>query len=682
MVKLTPVLIPQLEGMPKEELKVTNCVFDITNETVISYDLEGNMLSKYGADSWRFEYERDTLIINFDNKDWVVNNSQRGQIKQELKAIQFVVMHCPGSYKQQKSGFSRHKSVNAALIALVSIGLKKELDFKLFFTGKHNHYLHETLSKSHWIGLQAIINALAYLNSANIDLFNNILTMNKAFTGFVKQKTKKQLQEQQTMAIPERIYLLALDKIESDINNIDTKLLDDAISELKKNAENPIYGVLKRLQPELLKKHFPDKYQAILDKHGWKRISSNYDYGVEHLDNAISLQAVMKRIPKEVEIENIAALSRLLAYVAAICFRALIIYSGGRFTDIAYLPANGFKVHKVGKKSYPLLYGEVQKGKQVDRDVEFWVTNQTGEKAFNLAKKISDFVYDTATNNKYKSVPMDKRLLFPSPSLAKKQNGKHKVRFFAKCFPNFRVDGVEITEKDKLELMLVDPSIDLDRKDVQEGFSWQFKSHQFRRSLAVYAQSSGAVSLPALRRQLRHLGEAITLFYSGGSCAASNIIDMKNSFAKECKERKSAATAIALHKFVVSDEKIFGGMGRHLDKNTDLKNIILDQDITETQKMVERGELAYHETALGGCGEIGNCDYRPFAFIDTTHCVSCDKSYHKVSKLNKAIEVYTVALEDIPCNTVDYKWRDKQIKELKQVRDSHLVEQEKEQANV
>jgi len=370
-------------------------------------------------------------------------------------------------------------------------------------------------------------------------------------------------------------------------------------------------------------------------------------------------------------------LRKYLTKVQLICFKALVAYTGGRLGDISYLKSDCLQIHKVGKKKFPLIYGDVQKGAVTDSDVEFWVTNESGEKAYSLAKKISDFIYENAKNPIYWQTPLEEKLLFVSQYSSMRKNNKHIISTDLQLsFSKLVINDTTINEDDRIELLRLDPNIDLEAEEVEEGAIWKFKTHQFRRSLALYAMASGAVSLPSLRRQLRQLGEAMALYYSGGSCAASNIIEKQNSFAKECYETKPASTAIALHKFVVSDEKIFGGMGRHLDKNQNLKNIIMNQDITETQLMVERGELAYSETALGGCGETGNCDYRPFAFWETSHCTHCEKAYHKSSAMNKTIQIFEVSLEDIPVNTRQYQWRKAQIQDLKELRDSHLTEEE------
>lgn len=682
MVNLTSPLIPQVTGMPESELKIDSYgLFDVTDETVISYDEKGGVLSKYGDDIWRFETQRETLILRFNIDSDRIEESKKQQIKYDLKSLQLALLHTPSAQKVKvKLGFNRQASVHNALRLLVRIALEQGFDFKLFFTGNYNHYLEDVLTKRICAGLNHLLAAHVYFKSINIDLLETLIPLKKSFEVYVHSRYKElDLEKKQTLPIPERIYKLALEKIEQDLNDVDEDLLNDVISELKKNSQNPLYGLDSREeQIRIFKRKQRHEYQKVLEQNSWKVLPSGYDPGISNLDNALELQDVYQRLEGSLSYKNFRGLREYLVKIQKICFRALVAYSGGRLSDISYLTCNALVFHEVGGKSFPLLYGAVQKGAIIDDDVEFWVTNAIGQKAFNIARKISDFIYKTAVNKNFQGIPKEEKLLFASHKLSRKKSARHTAVKMGTAFSEMEIDGAVIDGGDYIELMRLDPSLDLEREDISEDSQWQFAAHQFRRTLAIYAIASGAVSLPSLRRQLRHLGESMTLYYSGGSCAASNIIEKKGSFAKECAETKSASTAIALHKFVASDERIFGGMGRHLDKNPQLKDIILNQDITETQKAVERGELYFDETALGGCGESGNCNYRPFALMDSSHCTDCGKAYHKLSVINKTIRTYEVSLNDIPLNTRQHKWRQLQIEELKQLRDSHLACQEKE----
>jgi hypothetical protein len=669
MAKLKVPILPQIKGMPEVEATVDSFgLFQVESNTIISMDENGEVISRYSSNTWEFKSKKEILKLHF-NFDFEVQNS----IIDSLKAIQFAALHTPSARKVAiKSGFGRQRVINYALRAVVEMVTDHDLDFRQVFSGKYNHFLEEIMTLRVCSGLKYLIDSYAFYKSLQINSLVNLVNVKKAFQIFILEKYKElDTDRQQTYPIPERLYLMSLNMIEDDLESIDQKLLRKILFELRKNFENPLYGVTRTQQLKVFKTI--ESYRKLLEENNWKKLPVGFDLEVED-ENSPSLKNLIKKLDSKLSKKSIHGLLEYLTELQKICFRALVAYSGGRLNDIAFLTTNALQVHKVGQKTYPLLYGEVQKGVNTDEDVEFWVTNKVGEKAFNIAKEISNFIHESSVNKKYLETPTEERLLFVSLDLSRKIGKRYGTLQVNNSFQDIKLLDASINEDDRVELIRIDPNLDLERDDLALGALWKFKSHQFRRSLAIYSMASGAVSLPSLRRQLRQLGEAMTLYYSGGSCAASNIIDKPNSFAKECKETKSASTAIALHKFVVSDEKIFGGMGRHLDKNPNLKSIVMNQDTTETQIMVERGELAWSETALGGCGETGNCDYRPFALMDTSHCKNCDKAYHKVSVIDKTIQIYEISLQDIPVNTRPHKWREKQIEELKQLREAHIAE--------
>ena len=664
-------------GMPEVEQRVnSHGFFDVNDKTIISTNNNG-LSYRYGDDIWRFESKKEVLSLhyNFDGRGFT--DAQIFKIKDELKQIHFALLYAPtsGNKAQQKYGFNRQRIANYALIFLVELAVSNSLDFHKFFTGKYNHFLENVLTPRVIRGLKYVIEAYAFFKNTRFTALQTIIPLKKSFSQFIYQKYKElRLDKKQTYPIPERIYLKALNEIEEDLGKVDFDLLDQVTHILTKNLENPLYALPRCGQALEFKKC--REYKELLKKNNWSRLSKQYDFGIPDEETS-GVKEVYRRLGDDLTKKSLYGLRKYLTQVQTICFKALVAYTGGRLSDIWYLNSNCLKSHKVGEKFFHLIYGDVQKGAITDNDVDFWVTNESGAKAYSIAKKISDFIYENASSSNYKNIPAEERLLFVSQYSSMLEDSKHILSTgMDVVFSRMIVDDVAIDENDRIELLRLDPNIDLEAEEISQGTIWKFKTHQFRRSLALYAMASGAVSLPSLRRQLRQLSEGMTLYYSGGSCAASNILEKQNSFAKECYETKLASTAIALHKFVVSDEKIFGGMGRHLDRNPNLKNIIINQDITETQVMVERGELAYSETALGGCGETGNCDYRPFAFWDTSHCTHCEKAYHKVSIIKKTIQIFEASLENTPVNTRQYQWRKTQIQDMKQLIDAHLVKEE------
>lgn len=646
----------------------------ITEDTVISVDIHGCVKSYFKDDVWTLETSKNRTYLRFERPSQESENSR--QILNDVKTLQYLSFFRPMKKSITKDGIQGQKQINNVLRAVSSVCLDKSLSISHIFSGNYNHHFdNEHFGYKEFVGLSYILDASSFFQGQNLSTLSSLVPLKPGFRHFVNSKIKELAPEnKQTLPIPERIYLGALEQIEDDLKRVDKQVLNSALLIIEKNIKNPLYGVSRKTQVQLLRKS--GEYERLCANNDWSRLPVGYEIGVPDNKHP-EMQWTLKKLGVDSEKASIQNIQVWISKVQEICYRALVAYTGARLGEVQHLKSNSLKMHTIGNKKYPLLYGEGEKGLNIDFEVEFWVTNDVGEKAFRLAQRISKFIYVHATNPNFKSVHENERLLFPTLFSSQSNKQKHKPFFPGLYFACLKVDGARIKENDLTELNLLVPDLDLEREELHEEKSWHFTAHQFRRSLALYAMASGAVTLPSLRRQLRHLGEAITLFYSKGSCAASNILSVNRSFAKECNDSKPASTAIALHKFVVSEERIFGGMGQHLHRNDYLKTIIVDQDRTEVTKMVERGEIFYSETALGGCAETGNCDYRPFALTEFSHCQTCEKSMHKLSKVDKTINLYEISLNKLQPNTRQYKWRESNIQSLKKTRSTYLAEMEK-----
>ncbi|MBR9794069.1 MAG: hypothetical protein GYB58_20225 [Gammaproteobacteria bacterium] len=657
-------------GLNQFDFDFSATAFPPLKEPIISYDESGKILSRYSDNTWRIESGIDTLILNFSLPTENLKYPNE-EIIELLKGLQIYALYCPLKRADFKTGYSKQKIINYALRRLAEIAIKEKVSFHKLLTGNFNHILEPALTPSVCRGLLHLIDVLEYYKANRIKITPSLISVKRRFRKYIEYMLDELTKTtQQTLPIPERIYLNSLLKLESDLSLITDFDIDKLIYIINMNASHPIFGSSQIEARRHLK--INGKYLNILKKTKRTNLPNNYNYGWP-LKDSDEFNQYFKKLESFNKNRSIEGILQYFGEVQEVCFRVLIAYTGARISDISILRQNSLKLHTIATNTYPLIYGESKKSSLTDTGVGFWVTNDIGKHAYDLAQKISQVIYNTAKNEKYIKTVSNERLLFPAIKNSRKAHSKHTHKQFTQSFKKLSVSDSSILETDKVEIMRIDPNLDFEREDLNVGVQWSYKSHQFRRSLAIYAVASGTVSIPSLRRQLRQLHNAMALFYSSGSNAANNIVSQLNNFTSVYRDSLAPATAIALHKFVISDQTIFGPMGRHLAKNNDLKNIILNQDTTETTKMVERGELAFSETALGGCGETGNCDYRPFALIDISHCKGCDKSYQSLSKIERTIELYNRTLVNMEKNSRQYKWRASQIQDLIEIRDSHVI---------
>jgi len=133
------------------------------------------------------------------------------------------------------------------------------------------------------------------------------------------------------------------------------------------------------------------------------------------------------------------------------------------------------------------------------------------------------------------------------------------------------------------------------------GNVWPLASHQFRRSLAVYALSSKLVSLTSLKRQLQHISLAMTLYYLKGNLVELSLFgDSPDHFANEVKNSYAIVAGLDYLEDVLSEEKLYGVHGQFIEER--IRSLgtkrILDSRY-ETIRRAKNGELHYHPTPWG-----------------------------------------------------------------------------------
>ena len=182
------------------------------------------------------------------------------------------------------------------------------------------------------------------------------------------------------------------------------------------------------------------------------------------------------------------------------------------------------------------------------------------------------------------------------------------------------------------------------------GQQWPFTRHQLRRSLALYAQRSGLVTLPTLKRQLQHITQEMSMYYARGSAFAKGFIDTdKAHFAKEWAEAQGLSEYLAYAEQVLfSDERLFGGHAAWTQSRAVQASPVSVYSREQTVRMFGKGELAYRETVLGGCASVEPCKSTPLDWM-RLDCLesNCRNLVVMPSKLQRVIKAQQATVEKL-----------------------------------
>jgi len=129
---------------------------------------------------------------------------------------------------------------------------------------------------------------------------------------------------------------------------------------------------------------------------------------------------------------------------------------------------------------------------------------------------------------------------------------------------------VIITDSDYEELVMLDPLRNwAANPDFQVGQNWNLTTHQFRRSMAVYAAQSGLVSLPSLKRMLHHTLLQMSIYYTKGFTTAKFLFSEQNPDLAEFFQAQTvnAEASLFLKDVIMEKSRLYGAAGTWYERN-------------------------------------------------------------------------------------------------------------------
>ncbi len=352
-------------------------------------------------------------------------------------------------------------------------------------------------------------------------------------------------------------------------------------------------------------------------------------------------------------VPSIDGISTALTEIMMIATIQIQAFTGMRRNEVSSLPYNCLHEIKRDGRTHYVINGRVTKlSKGLVKRTQ-WVTSDAGRRAVLLVQRIAEAIY-TASGQSPSLVAsqVNSSHLFIAPQLKKAKEVINPTRLNLNAFPKLRARlQPVITEADLHELEQIDPHRAWRTEEsFQVGKSWTFTGHQLRRSLALYAQRSGLVSLPSLKRQLQHITQEMSSYYARGSAFAEDFIGgVKNHFGNDWQETQPVSQFLSYAAHVLlTDEVLFGAHPNWVDQRLKGSNGIVMFDRTATLKRFKQGQLSFRETPIGGCVKVGECNLHPSGVIEV-ECLSthCKNIVGSLPKLERVIAAQTHRVEKL-----------------------------------
>ena len=298
------------------------------------------------------------------------------------------------------------------------------------------------------------------------------------------------------------------------------------------------------------------------------------------------------------------ALGKIAQYQVALMY-VVIAFTGMRVGECQKLPVEGVltSVDHLGRKHW-LVNGFTHKLHHGITQPTSWITSIEGKRALELGRLLSDGIFE------YTGRPAGDRLLFSSTNSPSKLRGANGVLEAQSAVHSIICPIITQEDLDELEVIRLDRDWALD--GIEVGKPWPLAFHQLRRSLAVYAHRSGMVSLPSLKSQLQHITEEMTLYYSKGFQDAANVVFEEEHFSHEWNSSTAEASYFGAALGVLfSDDELLGNGAIWLKSEKVRQSPVSVHSREHALDLYKKGQLAFKETALGGCTSTEACKSSP-----------------------------------------------------------------------
>ncbi len=593
---------------------------------VISRGKNGLVLSRYKDTYWNLRpyakpNQRD-FIIYFDIDLGNSTNAYVDEIKIILILMMFVVKgrrsHVSTTTFKQ---YAQTLKVIAAFCAQVDIPISSALTSK--------HYAELFLSVTSKENRVRFGTMLRLLLTCPADTTNLTFIDPSTLKNF---RTSKQAinDKKQTSIIPQRIFTKCLEKL----NNLISEYLDN-----KSNIE--------QLTDKLIKDTAYGRSQQQQRAHNVR--AGQYRPSFKE---AVKLHNLCS-VSKNHKIFSVAQLAKYLSTIQFCCKTIVHAFSGMRDGEVYSIKYNPLATRKFGNLSTLRLIGVTTKFEAGNGRITYWITSEEILPAILAAQSICRMI------SKQLNKPAKKLNLFTTTSHLSFSIANHKTDVDDLINSNlkhsvfnsivFHEAQFKISKDDIRELKKIDFSRAWDDEPrFKEGNYWPFATHQFRRSLAVYALSSRLVSITSLKRQLQHISLSMTLYYVRGLLSNLSLFGSdKDHMAFEVQEIKKTVEALDYLETHRINETLLGTHGKHIEnsiKPFGEEKILENRD--ETIRRAKRGELHFHSTPLGGCTSSHPCTkkfHKPL-----TCCIGCSKPIIIPSVAKDSIKKQMVYIESMP----------------------------------
>ena len=623
---------------------------EIRQDFIISRDKDGKILSLYKDNVWNLKtYVSNPSqhgIIDFENR---IESSNISDVK---KLMFLLIVFGSGRNGSQYSVETLGHYFNDVMVPLSKFALENKTTITKIIENNIllNSYINNKCSN---LGkVQCLSSTLVFLDNLSNRSTQINFQRNKDIFKLLKSKINDfSAEHHQTSIIPSRILAesirqrwIQIEEIETNLTNL-IKFLDMCIeSERFASSETMI-----------------NKYKWDCNKTlQWKEAINFYQ---------------LNNLFKKYSLKNRINFKGFITKIQGTCKHLLHAYTGMRNGEMLNTQSNCLESVPTNSGICRII-STTSKFTGTNQNAK-WVTSKEVERIIFILRSINQVIakhYNLNLND----LPLflSGNIFVEKGKIRDNENIRAKRKFDKRDELPLDYSSLRLTIEDKQEIEEIDFNKNI--RDLEIGLPWEFKTHQYRRSLAIYSIQSGLVSLGALQIQMKHLFREMTLYYGNGASYARKLFDIpKEHIANDLDALKPELDTLAYIKNVIfSDEKLFGAHGSFVENNTKQNNhkfkTYFLENRDKTLKQFKNGEISYKETALGGCIATEACDSRLTRSI--TACFDCHGGILKKSKVDNVIQKQKEFISFLDPSSIEYRTEVEDLNRLEELKSKLIKE--------
>ena len=623
---------------------------EIRQDFIISRDKDGKILSLYKDNVWNLKtYVSNPSqhgIIDFENR---IESSNISDVK---KLMFLLIVFGSGRNGSQYSVETLGHYFNDVMVPLSKFALENKTTITKIIENNIllNSYINNKCSN---LGkVQCLSSTLVFLDNLSNRSTQINFQRNKDIFKLLKSKINDfSAEHHQTSIIPSRILAESIRQRWIQIEEIETNLTN----------------LIKFLDMYIESERFASG-ETMINKYKW---DCNKTLQWKEAINFYQLNNLFKKY----SLKNRINFKGFITKIQGTCKHLLHAYTGMRNGEMLNTQSNCLESVPTNSGICRII-STTSKFTGTNQNAK-WVTSKEVERIIFILRSINQVIakhYNLNLND----LPLflSGNIFVEKGKIRDNENIRAKRKFDKRDELPLDYSSLRLTIEDKQEIEEIDFNKNI--RDLEIALPWEFKTHQYRRSLAIYSIQSGLVSLGALQIQMKHLFREMTLYYGNGASYARKLFDIpKEHIANDLDALKPELDTLAYIKNVIfSDEKLFGAHGSFVENNTKQNNhkfkTYFLENRDKTLKQFKNGEIAYKETALGGCIATEACDSRLTRSI--TACFDCHGGILKKSKVDNVIQKQKEFISFLDLSSIEYRTEVEDLNRLEELKSKLIKE--------